>query len=95
MHLTFHVNSSYTFLGAYSNMEKEAKEKATKQGVRATHHLGTVIEDMIKERRGDDRAIKIFNEMDVNGNGMYIYMTIYSLFFISWLNSCFRSHRLH
>ena len=74
-------------------MEKEAKEKATKQGVRATHHLDTVIEDMIKERRGDDQAVKIFNEMDVNGNGMYIYMTIYSLLFISWLNSCFCSRR--
>ncbi|KAL7533723.1 hypothetical protein ACHAXR_005401 [Thalassiosira sp. AJA248-18] len=43
--------SSANLLGAYSNMEKEAKQKAKKQGVHDTHHLDTVISDMIKERK--------------------------------------------
>lgn len=50
-------------------MEKEAKEKASKQGLHGTHHLTTVIEDMIKERRGDDRLMQIFSSMDANNNG--------------------------
>lgn len=50
-------------------MEKEARQKANKQGVRDTHHLATVISDMIKERKGVDRAVEIFNSIDTDGNG--------------------------
>lgn len=50
-------------------MEKEAKEKNKKQGVHDTHHLDTIIADMIKERKGEDRAVEIFNSIDADGNG--------------------------
>ena len=55
--------------GAYSNMEKEAKQKAKKQGDHDKHNLDTVIEDMIKERHGENKAVEIFNSIDVDGNG--------------------------
>mmetsp|Transcript_19463 Transcript_19463/g.42309 ORF Transcript_19463/g.42309 Transcript_19463/m.42309 type:complete len:1662 (-) Transcript_19463:341-5326(-) len=61
--------SSACLLGIYSNMEKDAKEKSNKQGIHDVHHLDTVINDMIKERRGNDRAIAIFHDMDKNHNG--------------------------
>ena len=50
-------------------MEKEAKQKAKKKGVHGTHHLDTVIEDMIKERKGADRVVEIFNSIDEDGSG--------------------------
>ena len=50
-------------------MEKEAKQKAKKKDVHDTHHLDTVIEDMIKERKGTDRVVEIFNSIDADGSG--------------------------
>ena len=55
--------------GAYSNMEKETKKKASKVGVHGVHHLDTVIEDMIQERRGSDEAAELFRSIDIDGNG--------------------------
>ena len=49
-----------TSTGAYSNLEKAAKSKAGKQGLHGVHRLDTVIEDMIKERKGTDRYREIF-----------------------------------
>ena len=50
-------------------MEKEAKEKANKQGIHDTHHIDGVINEMIKERKGVDQAVEIFNSIDADGNG--------------------------
>jgi len=62
--------SSASLLGEYSNMEKEAREKATSKGAHGDHHhLDTVINDMIKERKGHDRMVEIFHEFDTNNNG--------------------------
>jgi len=61
--------SSGSLLGAYSNMEKAAKAKAGKQGVHDVHRLDGVIEDMIKERKGVDKFVEIFNAIDADGNG--------------------------
>jgi len=63
--------SSASLLGEYSNMEKEAREKATSKGAHGDHHhLDTVINDMIKERKGYDRLVEIFNDIDVDNNGV-------------------------
>ena len=62
--------TSAAILGAYSNMEKAAKEKqAASQAHGRKHNIDTVIQDMIKERRIDERAVETFHKMDVNGNG--------------------------
>jgi len=62
--------TSAAILGAYSNMEKAAKEKqAASQGHGRKHNIDTVIQDMIKEKRIDERAVETFHKMDVNGNG--------------------------
>ena len=62
--------TSAAILGAYSNMEKAAKEKqAASQGHRRKHNIDTVIQDMIKEKRIDERAVETFHKMDVNCNG--------------------------
>ena len=64
-------SSAGALLGAYSNLEKDAKEKLTGQGAHGTkHNLAHVLQVMIKERRCDDEAIKIFHSMDINGNGV-------------------------
>ena len=62
--------TSAAILGAYSNMEKAAKEKqAASQGHGRKHNIDSVIHDMIKEKRVDERAVETFHKMDVNGNG--------------------------
>lgn len=62
--------SSASLLGVYSNMEKEAREKAKQRGLRDNHHhLDTVIDDMIQERKGANRAIEIFHSTDADGSG--------------------------
>ena len=50
-------------------MEKAAKAKAGKQGVHDVHRLDGVMEDMIKERKGVDKFVEIFNTIDADGNG--------------------------
>ena len=56
---------SLTFLnlviGAYSNMEKAAKSKESKVGIHGIHNIDSIIKEMIKERRGVDRFVEIFN----------------------------------
>lgn len=62
--------SSASLLGVYSNMEEEAREKAKKRGLHDNHHhLDTVIDDMIKELKGANRAIEIFHSTDTDGSG--------------------------
>lgn len=55
--------------GAYANMEKEAKAKASHEGVHDIHDIDTIIKDMIKERQGVDRFREIFNSIDRDQNG--------------------------
>ena len=55
--------------GAYANLEKEAKQKVNSQGVRDTHHLDSVIRDMISEKKSDNKATEIFHAMDEDGSG--------------------------
>ena len=59
----------YETIGEYSNMEREAKPKANKQGVHDTNDIDRVIKDMIQERKGVDRAVEIFNSIDVDVSG--------------------------
>lgn len=55
-------------------MEKEAKEKANKRGIRATHHIDRVINEMVKERRNDHHTIEAFHSMDINDDGMNLIL---------------------
>ena len=61
--------SSASLLGAYANMEKEAKQNKTNHGVQGMRHLESVIADMIKEKQSDSKAIEIFHAMDEDGSG--------------------------
>eukprot|EP00985_Skeletonema_marinoi_P016293 scaffold8708_cov157-Skeletonema_marinoi.AAC.13 len=61
--------SSAALIGAYANMEKEAKSKASKVGDHDKFNIDGIIEEMIKERAGVDKYRKIFEEIDVDGSG--------------------------
>jgi len=55
--------------GAYANLDKEAKDKARRKGLRSQHKLDSVINDMIQERKGDDEIKDLFHRLDLNGDG--------------------------
>mmetsp|Transcript_4309 Transcript_4309/g.7220 ORF Transcript_4309/g.7220 Transcript_4309/m.7220 type:complete len:1456 (-) Transcript_4309:148-4515(-) len=61
--------SSAALIGAYANMEKEAKTKASRVGDHSKFDVDGIIEEMIKERKGVDQYRKIFEEIDVDGSG--------------------------
>ena len=61
--------SSAALIGAYANMEKEAKSKASRVGDHNKFDIDGIIEEMIKERKGVDKYRKIFEEIDVDGSG--------------------------
>ena len=48
-------------IGAYSNMEKAAKTKDSNVGIHDIHNIDSIIKEMIKERKGVDRFVEIFN----------------------------------
>lgn len=61
--------SSAALIGAYANMEKEARSKASKVGDHNKFDIDAIIEEMIKERKGVDKYRKIFEEIDADGSG--------------------------
>jgi hypothetical protein len=61
--------SSSALIGAYANMEKEARSKASKVGDHNKFDIDGIIEEMIKERKGVDKYRKIFEEIDADGSG--------------------------
>ena len=50
-------------------MEKEAKQKAKTHGVRDINGIEAIIQEMIKERKGVDRNVEIFSQIDTDGSG--------------------------
>jgi hypothetical protein len=61
--------SSAALLGVYANMEKDARSKASHIGDHNKFDIDSIIEEMIKERKGVDKYRKIFEEIDVDGSG--------------------------
>ncbi len=61
--------SSAALIGAYANMEKAAKSKASKVGDHNKFNVDAIIEEMINERAGVELYRKIFEEIDVDGSG--------------------------
>ncbi|KAK1740349.1 hypothetical protein QTG54_009299 [Skeletonema marinoi] len=61
--------SSAALIGAYANMEKEAKSRASRVGDHNKFDIDGIIEEMIKERKGVDKYRKIFEEIDADGSG--------------------------
>jgi len=59
----------FCLIGAYANLDKEAKDKARRKGLRSQHKLDSVIDDMIEERKGDDKIKDLFHRLDLNGDG--------------------------
>ena len=59
----------FCLIGAYANLDKEAKDKARRKGLRSQHKLDSVINDMIQERKGDDEIKDLFHRLDLNGDG--------------------------
>ena len=55
--------------GAYANLDKKAKDKARRKGLRSEHKLDSVIDDMIEERKGDDKIKDLFHRLDLNHDG--------------------------
>ena len=65
------TRSSASLLGAYVNLEKEARRKRTQEGDNTLpDHVSDVITKMIKERQGIENARRLFNKMDTNGDGV-------------------------
>ncbi|KAL7463453.1 hypothetical protein ACHAXS_003821, partial [Conticribra weissflogii] len=64
--------SSASLLGAYANLEKEAKQKAH-GGIHDTSDINVVLKDMIKERQSLDKLRAVFNELDEDGSGELDY----------------------
>lgn len=63
------TRSSAGLIGAYANLDKEAKDKARRKGLRSEHKLDSVIDDMIEERKGDDKLKDLFHRLDLNRDG--------------------------
>ena len=61
--------TSAALIGAYTNMGKEAKNKASKDDDYDKFDIDGIIEEMIKERNDTDKYRKIFEGMDSNGDG--------------------------
>ncbi len=61
--------SSAALIGAYANMEKAAKSKASKVGDHDKFNIDGIIEEMIKERAGVEKFRTIFEEIDTDGSG--------------------------
>lgn len=61
--------SSAALIGAYANMERDAKSKASHVGEHDKFNIDGIIAEMIKERKGVDKYRKIFEEIDADGSG--------------------------
>ena len=60
------AQSAAGLLGEYSNMEKEAKDRAK----RSDNHIDGVIDDMIEKRNRRDSTIDLFHKIDADKNGV-------------------------
>jgi len=59
------ARSSASLLGAYVNLEKEARKKRSE-----TADVFRLVDSMIKDRQGIENARRLFNEIDSDGNGV-------------------------
>jgi hypothetical protein len=59
------ARSSASLLGAYVNLEKEARKKRNQSA-----DVFRVVDSMVKERQGIENARRLFNEIDSDGNGV-------------------------
>jgi len=64
------VRSSASLMGAYVNLEREARKKRAQASTGQHEDVAYVIETMIKERQGIENTNRLFNEIDVHGDGV-------------------------
>jgi len=58
-------------LGAYVNLERDARKKRSQsKDVEKADRVSNVISSMIKERQGVENARRVYNEIDIDGDGV-------------------------
>jgi len=65
------TRSSASLLGAYVNLERDARKKRAKnKDIQQAEHVSNVIDSMVKERQGIENTRRVFNGIDVDGDGV-------------------------
>ena len=63
--------SSASLLGAYANLERDARNTQKKDAsVKAGEQMSTIIASMVKERQGVENTRRVFNEIDIDNDGV-------------------------
>jgi hypothetical protein len=63
------TRSSASLLGAYVNLERDARKKRT-QSNDIQHAESNVVNNMIKDLQGVENTRRVFNEIDIDGDGV-------------------------
>lgn len=63
------TRSSASLLGAYVNLEREARKRRTEAHPQAAI-MANVVTSMIKERQGIENTRRVFNEIDIDNDGV-------------------------
>jgi hypothetical protein len=67
------TRSSASLLGAYVNLERDARRKRARgdiQGTPQAEHVSHTIATIIKEKQGIENTRRFFNRIDVDGDGV-------------------------
>ena len=65
------TRSSASLLGAYVNLERDARKKRSQnKDVQQAERVSNVIDCMVKERQGIENTRRVFTEIDVDGDGV-------------------------
>jgi hypothetical protein len=68
------TRSSASLLGAYVNLERDARGKkinrAQSSNTQQAERVSTIIDKMVKERQGIENTRRVFNEIDIDGDGV-------------------------
>ena len=65
------TRSSASLLGAYVNLERDARKKRSQsKDVDQAARVSNVISSMIKDRQGVENTRRVYNEIDIDGDGV-------------------------
>lgn len=62
------TRSSTSLLGAYVNLERDARKKRVSS--EKEEHVSNIIASLIKKKQGIENCRRVFNEIDVDGDGV-------------------------
>lgn len=65
------TRSSASLLGAYVNLERDARKKRSQNAdVEQAERVSNIVNSMVKERQGIENTRRFYNEIDVDGDGV-------------------------